>query len=108
MEPVPDNADTPALSEPLFLRTGNRLTPVPVARVEDETGDPLPNPHRPTLDATMTAFLRPLPAGPFWRQHKRVDVHRLPDGSVAVCPRPECERATAQSPGRPRQPRRSW
>ena len=60
MEPVPYDADIPALWDPLFLRTGNCVTPLSVASVEDETGDDMTQTKRPTIDESMTAFLRTL------------------------------------------------
>jgi len=41
-----------------FPRTGIYSPPVLVAHVEDEMGDDMSKPNRPTIDATMTAFLR--------------------------------------------------
>src|SRR5215213_2471889 len=65
MEPVPDNADIPALSEPVFLRTQDSPAPAPIDRVQDETGDPTPTKNPATLDAGMgtKSIVEPVRAG---------------------------------------------
>jgi hypothetical protein len=55
---VPDNADFPGLSEPIFLRTGDCPLPVPIANVENETGDRMHQPNHLTIDESVTTFLR--------------------------------------------------
>jgi hypothetical protein len=61
MTPVPYNGENPELSDPLFSRTRHCHSPVPVARVPDDTdsgGALLPN--QPPSDNRATA---PLPRG---------------------------------------------
>ncbi len=57
---VPCNGEEPWLSQPLFPRAGDCPPPRSLARGEDETGDPLPNAKPPTVDDSVTAFLRTL------------------------------------------------
>src|SRR5215207_4235934 len=65
MERVPDNADIPALSKPVFLRTQDSRAPAPIDRVQDETGDPTPTKNPATLDASMDtkSIVEPVRAG---------------------------------------------
>ncbi len=57
---VPYSGENPWLSEPLFLRACDCPPPRSLARGADETGDPLPHAKPPTIDDSVTAFLRTL------------------------------------------------